>query len=89
MRLDTEMRLQAVMIVSTVVGIVGVIGLLIATLVTENYSFLSYAIGLILLVLVVAHFGNKRAQVTMARVQKIREGGGDKADLEWLKTRSK
>ncbi len=89
MKLYQEMRIQAIMLASTAVGLVGVLGLLLAGLIKNHMPYMYGAAALLLVVLVIVSIGQHWTQKTMTRVKKIREGGGDAADLEWLKTRNK
>ena len=89
MKLYQETRLQAIMIVATAVGAIAALGFLIAGLVYMEMLYLFFAALLLGIIFPIIVIGSRRAETVMARVKKIREGGGDEADLEWLKTRTK
>ena len=89
MKLYQETRLQALMLVSSLLGCATALALIVAGLIKQEMLYLLYAGADIVIVYLIIVFGQRWTQRTMARCQKIREGGGDKADLEWLKTRKK
>ncbi len=86
MKLYQEMRILKIMLASTVISLIGMIGLALAGLVYNEWLYLIGAGVLLAIVSVISSIGAKRTQQLMIRMKKIREGGGDEADLEWLKT---
>lgn len=87
MKLYQETRLQAWMIVSTAIGLITVLVLLAAGLIQNHIPYLIYAGIDLIIIFIVISIGHRRALTVVARVKKIREGGGDADDLEWLKSR--
>lgn len=89
MKLYQEMRIQAIMLMVSAIGLVSVFGLLIAGFV---YNSMGYPVGAGILLVIVFRMiasGQRRAAKVMDRVKKIRKGDGDEADLEWIKSRKK
>lgn len=86
MKLYQETRLQAWMLVISAILLIVALGLLI---VGQSLSYLLGAGGIFIIAFIIIAAGQRRSQVIMDRMAKIREGSGDKADLEWLKTRNK
>lgn len=84
MKLYQETRIQAIMLVSTAIGLVAILGLLLAGLILSHMPYLIGAGILLVIVFVVISIGEHWTQKTMARIQRIKEGGGDEADLEWV-----
>jgi len=90
MKLYQETRLQALMILSTAIGLVAALVLLAAGLIQSHLPYLIYAGIDLIIVFIVISIGHRRALAVMARVKKIGEGNGNAADdLEWLKSRKK
>lgn len=89
MKLYQETRMQQIMFVSTAIGQVAILGLLLAGLIRNQMPYLIGAGALLIVVLAIITIGQRWTQRTINRVKNIREGGGDAADLEWLKTRKK
>ena len=89
MKLYQEMRLQALMLVSTGILLTVCLGFIVAGLIQSSMPYLLTAGGLVLIVAPIVMIGQRRSQAVIDRMAKIREGGGDAADLAWLKTRTK
>ena len=87
MKYDQEMRIQTGMIVASVIGLISVLGLLLMGLIQAYLPYFFGAGTLLVIVFIIVGFGRHWTQRTMDRVKKIRDGDGDKADLEWLEKR--
>jgi uncharacterized membrane protein len=84
MKLYHETRIQALMLVTSFIGIVTTAVLLVVGLVKGEMIYLVCAgIDLVIVFLLIT-IGQRWTQQTMARLKKIREGGGDETDLEWI-----
>ena len=87
MKLYQEMRLQTLMILTAILGCGTAFTFLILGAVRMEWIYFVCAAVDLVATYVVIIVGQRRAQHVIARVKKIREGGGDEADLEWLKSR--
>jgi len=87
MKLYQETRIQALMIATSAFLLVMVLALILAGLIQSHMPFLFGAAGLALVTFIIIAIGQRWTQRTLDRCQRIREGYGDEADLEWLKTR--
>ena len=84
MKLYQETRLQTLMIFTAILGCCAAFTFLILGAVyMEWLYFLCAAVDLIATYVVIV-IGTRRAQHTIDRIQRIKEGGGDEADLEWV-----
>ena len=89
MKLYQEMRLQTLMILTAILGCGAAFTFLVLGAVYMDWFYsLCAAVDLIATYVVITVF-IRRAKYVTARVKRIREGGGDEADLEWVKTRKK
>ena len=83
MKLYQEMRLQTLMILTAILGCGAAFTFLVLGAVHMDwFYFLCAAVDLVATYIVI-EIGLRRAKYTIARVKRIREGGGDEADLEW------
>jgi hypothetical protein len=83
MKLYQEMRLQTLMILTAILGCGAAFTFLIlGAMHMEWLYFVCAAVDLVATYVVIT-VGLRRAQQTIARVKRIREGYGDEADLEW------
>lgn len=89
MKYDQEIRIQIGMIVAAIIGLIGVLGLVLMALIQTHLSYLFNAGTLLVIVFIIIGLGQRWTQKTMDRVRKIRDGAGNEADIEWLKTRKK
>lgn len=72
------------MVVASIVGLIGVLGLVLMGLIVDQ-SYLLKGCALSVIIFIIIEVRRHWIQRTMDRSRKIRAGGGDKTDLEWLK----